>query len=615
MKLKIKIAIIFVLLTLVPIISIAVQAIKQGKETIEAQMVNHLLAVNESKIKRFEGWIETTSFLLASINELTAIGNIWEPYLTKQSAHNLNSNIKSEALSRLRPFIRDHQMLELYVLEPNQGRIVLSTDPIQEGKFKDNQPYFLEGLEGLFVQTIVHDVVSQMPTMTMSIPIKARGGKTLGVLCGKVDLAALSAIMEERNQQIKTEDSYMVNKYNYFVTEPRFGDNYALRKSVYSKALSSAKESGEFIGYGYLDYRHEPVIGACRWMPNRELYLVTEVNLSEAYLPISQLRNKVILTAAALSAIAALIGWFSALTITKPLSQLIKATRLIGRGDLSFALNTKGKGEFQDLARAFDSMAKTLNQTMVSRDRLEKEVRVRKKTEKDLKKAIYDLENSNKDLQQFAYVASHDLQEPLRMVSSFTQLLSERYNDQLDGKAQQYIFYAVDGAVRMQKLIQDLLAFSRVSTHGTEFEMVDTEKVLKTVLTDLKMNIDERNAQINYDNLPRVKADPNQLSQLFQNLISNAMKFCPQKPPEIRISSNKTDEEYIFSVSDNGIGINSEYKKKVFIIFQRLHTRKEYPGTGIGLAVCKRIVNRHGGRIWFESDPDNGSTFYFSLPA
>lgn len=234
---------------------------------------------------------------------------------------------------------------------------------------------------------------------------------------------------------------------------------------------------------------------------------------------------------------------------------------------------------------------------------------------RSLKETADALMRSNQDLQQFAYVASHDLQEPLRMVASYTQLLADRYQDKLDEKANKYIYYAVDGASRLQTLIQDLLSFSRVNTHGSDFEKVDLNELVQTVLDQLKLKISETSARIDIEPLPVVKADQSQIYSVFLNLVMNALKFCKDKSPEIKIASEKKDGYWQISVSDNGIGIESKYKEKIFVIFQRLHTKSEYPGTGIGLALCKRIMLRHGGEMWFESTPGKGSTFYFSIPA
>ncbi len=243
------------------------------------------------------------------------------------------------------------------------------------------------------------------------------------------------------------------------------------------------------------------------------------------------------------------------------------------------------------------------------------DVTERKAVERALREKTEDLARSNEDLEQFAYVASHDLQEPLRTVTSYVQLLAKRYKGKLDADADEFIGFAVDGAVRMWNLVNDLLTYSRVGMRNNEFEPTDSEAVLAQSLNDLKVALEENGALVTHDPLPTVMADRPQLGQLFRNLIGNAIKFRADEPPRIHLSASRTGNGWTFSVRDNGIGIAPEYGERIFVIFQRLHHREEYAGTGIGLAVCKKIVERHGGRIWVKSEVGKGATFYFILPA
>lgn len=250
----------------------------------------------------------------------------------------------------------------------------------------------------------------------------------------------------------------------------------------------------------------------------------------------------------------------------------------------------------------------------LANQQLEKENEERNRTEEGLKKYTVELARSNAELQQFAYVASHDLQEPLRMVASFTQLLAQRYQGRLDADADEFIGYAVDGAHRMQVLVNDLLAYSRVGTQGKEFASVDCEAVLQIVLTNLQEALEETAGHVTHDPLPTVQADETQLGQVFQNLLGNALKFHGPEPPRVHVSAQEINGEWRFSVRDNGIGIDPQQADRIFLLFQRLHTRAQYPGTGMGLAISKKIVERHGGWIWVESEPGKGSTFCFSMP-
>ena len=239
---------------------------------------------------------------------------------------------------------------------------------------------------------------------------------------------------------------------------------------------------------------------------------------------------------------------------------------------------------------------------------------LRRQAERDLAKKVEELARSNADLEQFAYVASHDLQEPLRMVAAYTQLLAERYKGQLDENADKFIGYASEGALRMQVLIQDLLAFSRVGRKEAACASVDCNSVMEEVLQTLEPVIQQSGAAVAYSDLPAVWADRTQIVQVLQNLIGNAIKFRGTEAPVIAVQAEKTDQNWLFSVKDNGIGIAAEFAENIFVVFQRLHARTEYPGNGIGLAICKKIVQRYGGKIWVESQPDCGSAFKFTLP-
>jgi signal transduction histidine kinase len=259
-----------------------------------------------------------------------------------------------------------------------------------------------------------------------------------------------------------------------------------------------------------------------------------------------------------------------------------------------------------------------VNRGLRERSRLNAELRqalaVNTQTLDQLRGTAADLTRSNQELEQFAYVASHDLQEPLRKVSSFAQLLASQYRGKLDGEADEFIGYMVDGARRMQTLIQNLLAFSRLGRKGQVFAPTDTDDVLQQAIVNLQGAIEDSGAVVTSASLPIVLADESQLIQLFQNLIGNAIKFHGAEKPRIDVRAEANGLECTFSVSDNGIGIDPQFAERIFLIFQRLHTREDYPGTGIGLALCKKIVERHGGRIWLEPQPGQGAAFCFTLP-
>jgi PAS domain S-box-containing protein len=282
------------------------------------------------------------------------------------------------------------------------------------------------------------------------------------------------------------------------------------------------------------------------------------------------------------------------------------AGRLVGFSTVTRDLTERRRAE-EEVRNHRDRLAR-------ANEVLHAEIAERGRAEERLRRTAAELARSNRDLEQFAYVASHDLQEPVRMVSLYVQLLQRRYQGRLDDRADQYIGRAVEGARHMQTLINDLLAYARVGTRAREPVPVDCEAVFDRAVAHLAEAVRESGAEVTRAALPTVRGDATQLVQVFQNLIGNAVKFRADRPPRVRVEAAPDGPCWRFSVRDNGIGIDRRYHDRLFVIFQRLHGREQYPGTGVGLAICKRIVERHGGRIWLESEPGQGTTFYFTLP-
>ncbi len=282
------------------------------------------------------------------------------------------------------------------------------------------------------------------------------------------------------------------------------------------------------------------------------------------------------------------------------LSNLSDVTNMLSKENLNFEIDTSGNDEFSKLSLALDTLKNQISERKVINEKLRKQSIL--------------LKRSNEDLSLFAYVASHDLQEPLRAISSYSKLLSKRYSNELDKDADKFIDYVLSGCSRMESLIDGLLKFSRVDTQNTPKESIWIEKILRQIKNDLKIKINETYSLISWDEMPTIYADPVQIKTVFQNIISNAIKYNLSKPPKIHIKACKESEYWKFYITDNGVGIEEKHHEKIFLIFERLHTRDKYPGTGIGLSICKKIVERHGGKITLESKPNEGSTFIFTLP-
>jgi signal transduction histidine kinase len=450
------------------------------------------------------------------------------------------------------------------------GRIIAATDPSRSFNNGEGEPPWVTGVQSGQVQTIgpfLKDEPRRSASVGFAAPIYDATGRVIEIVVSEIPLERVQAVFEQEGRLSPAgEDPYdwlLVSPSGVIIAEKRPPDSTA--------APSRDRLDPRIDGGGDKGYVEE-------WDPERHIPLLTGFARSKGYGTFPG------------------FSWIVLIRLDRhlayvPIDRLVWAAGTIG---LLIVAPLTGFGIWTSW-------------------KLGREHHNLKLARQDLEKSVTELARSNEELQQFAYVASHDLQEPLRMVSSYTQLLAKRYKGKLDSDADDFISFAVEGANRMQKLIQDLLAYSRVSRQSAEPETVSTKTVLDHVLHNLQMALKDSGATVTHDALPTIRVDERQLMQLFQNLLSNAVKFRGPKPLRIHVSARWTGDDWLFSVSDNGIGIDPQYAERIFVIFQRLHTREEYPGTGIGLAICRKIVERHGGRMWVESELGKGATFYFTL--
>ncbi len=612
-NLRTRLLVIFLLLAVIPLAVVGFLAYDMGRQAIIRNTENLLTSVavlKEQEIKNWVGHLEHTITWLAASPTIRGGASTMVNYPEDDSVYLATHDELAAELDRMADLAH---LSPIFILEGDRGQVVASSDTGWEGQIMADRPYFIQGREGIFVSDIFHSLKLGQPTMVVAAPVRDGSGQLLGVLAGHANLEPLNEIMLERSGLGETGETYLVNEGNLLLTDSRFEPGLAFKKWVFTEGVSWALEGEHGVGI-YQDYRGKKVIGAYRWVEGRDMALLAEVDRSEAFAPIGTLRATVLRLGSLVTLIVVMVSVLVARTITQPLEKLVEGTEEIGSGNLNYRIQVEARNEIGQLARAFNAMAQNLQKVTASRDDLDREIEERKSVQNALAEAVEELERSNEELQRFAYVASHDLQEPLRMVTSYLQLLERRYGELLEGDAREFIDYAVDGATRMKQLINDLLTYSRVDTRGVSPQPVDMEQVLDDVLDNVKLRLEETRAEIVCHPLPTVPGDKSQLEQLFQNLIDNALKFRGKEPPRIEVGAEKRDGKWVFSVKDNGIGMDPEFQDRVFIIFQRLHTQDEYEGTGIGLAVCKRIVERHGGRIWFESEPGEGTTFYFTIP-
>jgi signal transduction histidine kinase len=534
-------------------------------------------------------------------------------------------------LSRLQAY-RD-AFVELALLDTRglEQMRVSQTEVVTEADFRDRSqaPEFLVPMANgeSYYGPVWFDDVTGEPLMTLGMPIvDVRDGDLDGVVIADLRLKEIWDLIGGIRVG-ETGSAYLVDSLGKVVAHP--DPSVVLRGTRFDVPDHDGIQTG-------LDGTR--VILVSREIPLGEqaLTLVTERPASEAFaLTLRTLIITGVLVSAALAA-AGFLGFMIVRQIVRPTMGLAATARALASGDLAKRAAVDRDDELGVLAEAFNSMADQLQKTIGSLERrVAERTRELRRTNEELKaevaerrRAEAELARSNADLEQFAYVASHDLQEPLRMVTSYVQLLAQDYEGQLDPDADRFISYAVDGANRMKALIDDLLEYSRVGSRAKPFEPTSCDDVMEQVISDLDEAIKESRGEVTWKSLPTVMADGTQLAQLLRNLVGNGIKFRGEAPPHVHVSAalassgaglaeapDSVREEWLFSVRDNGIGIAPKYHERIFRMFERLHHRSEYPGTGIGLAVCDKIVERHGGRIWVESQPGHGSTFYFTIPS
>lgn len=496
---------------------------------------------------------------------------------------------------------------EVIVTNSYGAAVAMSQKALDYGQ-DDKEWWQLTWADGSYVSDVKYDSNLGIQGLEVSSRIYDTAGIPLGVIMGFVDVNSVvwSSIGGTATSLYSSGEIVLFtsDQRTIFSTKP-FKPLEEVSTFASEQLLRSA--SGSFVGEensrarqyyfsrseGYSDYNGQG------WL------FVISYDRQQVMSPLNDQRN-ITLALSASVGIVSLVATYALLSrsVKRPLTEFRKATAEITRGNLQKRVHIASQDEIGELASDFNIMTAKLEEQVKG---LEDKV-----AERTI--LISKLNTVNRDLAQFAYVASHDLQEPLRMISSYLQLLSKRYSGHIDKDADEFINYAVDGANRLQRMINDLLALSRIGTRGKPFARTDVGIVLGFALTNLEVAIEEAHAKITHSDLPTVSADEVQLTMLFQNLIANAIKFRSDNPLSIHVSAERGDGEWVFSVKDNGIGIDPHYRDRLFVIFQRLHSAAKYPGTGIGLALCKRIVERHSGRIWFESELGKGSTFRFTIP-
>lgn len=714
MKLTPRLALAFIIYAGTLFVVLGLLAYNSGRESLRSATISELEATALEKEAALNQWIEDKE---ADIATLAA-----DPVIVQAASIMLMESDNSPEFreahdlltASINPRLLSGEFLEVSLIHPQTGQVIASTNPIEEGKFKEDRPYFLEGRSGPYVQNLYYSIGPQSIAQTAAAPLLAPGGELVGVLAARLDLEDMNEIISRRTGLRATDEAYLVNTSSLFATQPRsLSDPAVLRRGVHTQDIRQClqQESGVL---ETVDYRGEPAIVVYRWLPARDMCLVVKLDQTEAYQPIRSFGRTIAGGSLLALLAAAVLGFGLSRTLTRPILDLQTGAARFAQGDLNVRLDDSSPDELGQLAGEFNKMAEALSEqqtflrrraerffnlspdmlstihpsgrlldlnpawkSMLGYDREElknrllteivhpddlamtrtafqrvitegsgrfenrcrhqegyylwlawvivvsredqllyaaaRDITERRQAEEKLKRQTDELERSNRELEEFAYVASHDLQEPLHLVASNVDLLTRRYQDQLDDDGLEFLGFVTEGTNRLKSLITDLLAFTRVGTHGKVFVPVNMEEVLGRVLKIMESSIKDCNAVVTHDPLPKILGDADQMVQLLQNLVENSIRFRGKAPPRIHMGVRQLSERWLFFVRDNGIGIYPEYTERVFLIFQRLHSRDDYPGTGIGLAICRKIVERHGGRIWVDSEPGKGATFYFTL--
>ncbi len=519
--------------------------------------------------------------------------------LQAATARATGASARGALLAELRPWVGGPGPLrDLLVLDGESGQVLAATSSADEGKIKEDRPYFIRGRLGPFIQRPFYSFTDQAPTGYVSAPVRGRDGRLVAVLGGRLDLAELSAVMSRRTGSRASDEAYLVDAAGFFVTQPRLvADAAVLRRGLHTEATRRCREGRSHGTLTGADYRDVRAIIAYRFVADREACVIAKVDEAEALAPARAFG----LTVLGISGVALAGATVAALvlgrTVTRPLRALEHAAAELGSGRWEAPVPEERSDEVGSLARAFTGMAEALG-----------------RKEAELLARAEALERSNRDLEAFTYSVSHDLRAPLRAISGFARIVLQKHGALLPEDPRRQLGIMDDSARHMGRLIDDLLAFSRLGRQELARRRVDPAGICRQALAELDGEREGRKVEVLIGDLPPCEADPALLRQVYANLLSNALKFTRgREPAVIEVGATTGEGETVYFVKDNGVGFDMRYAGKLFTVFQRLHGAREYAGTGVGLAIVQRIVERHGGRVRGEGEVDRGATFSFTL--
>ena len=669
---KIIIKTIVLTFTLIMIASVTTIGISEiiSKNIVEQEVYNHLLTTADSRADHIETFLEIEKEAV----EQLSVSVVIEQFLSAEKDdpdYTQKRNVVMRSLNDTADVRKDTE--SIFVLDKN-GIIVASNKEMDIGKDKSNNSYFLCAKEGAFVKDVYVSSTGKN-SIAFSAPVFDEDRVLLGVVVARVPIEILNKITTDRTGLGETGEIYLINKDGYMITPSRFVNDTFLKQNVDTENARNYLGEHEHGVVIYKNYMGTEVLGAYAHVMDMRWCLRAEIDVEDAFAPVTRLTQTLLSIFALVSVLGLILSILIARRAIRPIVKLHHGTEEITKGNLDFKVGTKAEDEIGQLSRDFDSMTAELKKSQAELEEysrgLEEKVEERtneladkvKESEEqanatlnlleDVNEAkneletsrqailnmVHDLETgkreaenakemlaaanvklerSNKELLDFAYIASHDLREPMRKISAFGQLLQESLKGKLDEDEEENFAFMIDGATRMQQMIDDLLVYSRVSTKAKPPARVDLNAVIDDLKNvELAVQVEETGGVINVpEPLPPLHADPSQIHQLLQNLLGNGLKYYRKGvPPVITVRGRVVNGNMVrIEVQDNGIGIEEQYCANIFGMFKRLHSREDYEGSGIGLAVCKKIVERHGGEIGVESNPGVGSTFWFTVP-
>ncbi|MBI3914597.1 MAG: HAMP domain-containing protein [Chloroflexi bacterium] len=611
------------------LVALSGRSFSSAQSSLHAATVAELYSTAIEKQGAFNAWVDDRLHVPVSLAEAPSFRARAAQLISGNLPDAERKTVRDLVMDGLRGFTgRDGNFLDMLIIDARDGKVIAAVNPAEEGRFKEYQPYFVNGKQSPYVQNLYYSIPLQAATMTAAVPIRAPEGNVVGVLAARLRVEELDEIISRRTGLRQTDDAFLVTTNNLFATQPRFvSDPAILRRGVYTEPVKRclAPSSG-FVAAN--DYRGEPVFAVYRWMPERNLCLIVNIEQAEALAPIRDFGGTLLLFSALVLLAAGLIAYFLARTITQPILALQVSAAKLSAGDLTARAPEAARDEVGALAREFNAMAAAI---------AEKEAGLKQRAEQ--------LGSANKELEAFTYSVSHDLRAPLRAITGFARILLDDYAPRLEPATARYLHLIATNTQQMGKLVDDLLAFSRLGRQTLNKETIQPEKIVRRVLADLQSEQENRALDIRIGSLAPCQADAALLTQVWANLIANALKFTRTRENAVIeigcMRSDKgqgagdkvqeaSDKEQVTSdldaplatrhpshvtyfVRDNGVGFDMQYAHKLFGVFQRLHRADEFEGTGVGLAIVQRIVHRHGGRVWAESETEKGATFYFTL--